>query len=369
MMISGIYALTTQTTQTGLATGNIDIDLETYELSKENQEILYGTESTVYMPGEDVSLIPKIQNLGDDCYIRVKIEYITDEINFEDYNINMPTTFELYDDYYYYKNVVKSNDVIKIFDGVKIPENLSQKKIELTITAQAIQAKNFEPDYTFSNPWKNIQPVESSNTSYNLDSKNNSITIIFEDGAEKDVTIKNDFFANIPNILPGDIFEDTLEINNKSKNKAKYYLNYREQGKEYEILEKLEFIITNKKGNIIYSGKIKNIKNLLLGEYNFKDNDRLTVKLVVPVDLENEFEKIIPKFDLIISVDYEENTEKNIIDVILENGGLIIEKSGIVLKNPITGDSINLAIIIFLISAICLIFIMILAYKKKRNEE
>ena len=324
------------------------------------------------MLGDDVSIIPKVQNLGEDCYLRVKVEYINAETNYEDYIINMSSDFQLYEEYYYYKNVVQSGDVIKIFDGVKIPEDIRQKKIKLTITAQAIQAKNFEPDYTLSDPWKNIQPTESSNTSYDLDSKNNSITVLFEDGVEKYVTIKNDFFKNIPNIVPGDVYEDIIEINNKLGDNAKYYLDYKHLEKEYELLKKLDLVITNKDGIIVYSGKIDDINHVLLGTYKNNDNDKLVLKLLVPTDLKNAFELIIPKFELIISADY---NEKKIIENNTERGGIIsenieniIENGGIFVVNPFTGDSINLSIIIFLISALGLICIMILTYKKNKNN-
>jgi len=321
------------------------------------------------MAGDNVSIIPKVQNLGESCYLRIKVEYINSETNYADYIINMSSDFQLYEEYYYYKSVVQSGDVIKIFDGVKIPEEIKQKKIKLTITAQAIQARNFEPDYTLSDPWKNIQPTESSNTSYDLDSKNNSITVLFEDGVEKYVTIKNDFFKNIPNILPGDIYEDIIEINNKLGDNAKYYLDYKNLEKEYELLKKIDLVITNEDGMIVYSGKIDDINHVLLGTYKNNDNDKLLLKLLVPSDLENEFELIIPKFELIISADYKE------IEDITENGGNIIENieniiesGGVSIINPFTGDSISWSIIIFLSSALGLICIMILTYKKNKNN-
>ena len=368
MMISCVFALTQKTIPTGLATGNININLNTYELNKDFEEVIYGTENKIYLNGDDVSLIPKVQNIGDDCYIRIKIDYINSEFNSGDYINNMTSKFQLHDEFYYYEDVVKCDDIIKIFDGVKIPENINQKEIELTITAQAIQAKNFEPDFTLSDPWKGIQPVESSNTSYNLDSKDDAVTVVFKDGAENDVSIRNDFFKNISNILPGDVFEDIIEIKNKSKESAKYYLSYKSKGNEDELLEHLELIINNKAGKILYSGKIKDINNLQLGEYLYKEADQLNLKLIVPNDLENNLEKIIPQFDLIISAEYKDFKnieEKNIIETIFENGGMILEN----LRNPFTGDSINLPIIIFLISAICLIIVMVLAYKQKEKEE
>ena len=71
-------------------------------------------------------------------------------------------------------------------------------------------------------------------------------------------------------------------------------------------------------------------------------------KVLVPEELDNQFENLNPKLFFVFSAEYdtEENTD----------------------KNPQTGDSIDVAITIFFISAIGLVIVMLLAYKEKKKE-
>lgn len=395
MSISGIYAVTNSQINTGFSTGSIDIKINTYELNTENKEVEYGSMNVKAMPGDDVSLIPKISNLGEECYIRFKVEYVNEETDFINYVSGFSNDFIKHGDYYYFENAVKTNEVIKLFDTITVPETIENRtntdKIELTITAQAIQLRNFEPDYTLDDPWNGIEPIKSTNTTYTIDenSEDKTITIEFENGAEKDISVKNDFFKNIPKILPGDSFEGSIEINNNNKKNVKYYLELKENisnNQELELLKKINITITNSKGQVIYDGKIADINKTLIGNYSLNEKDKLNLKLSLPIELGNEYANIVPRFSLVFSAEYKaedvikeaggidrnkenNNTEENkkynenIIQTITEGG------NGQTKKNPKTGDSVNLAIAIFLSSAIGLIVIMILAYIERRKEE
>lgn len=354
MSISGIYALTNETVNTGISTGFIDIDINTYELNNERQEVAYGSQKATYMPGDSVSLIPKISNLGSDCYIRVKVEYVNTETKAEDYILGASKDFEKHGDYYYYHQSLKKDEVIKLFDSIKVPENIDGKTdnrvIELKITVQAIQEKNFEPDYTLSDPWKNEKPIESINASYPISDKGDKgITIKFENGTEEDVKVPSDFMKDLTDILPGDSFEDTIEIKNNGEKEAKYYLKYKTEEmseKEKEIFKQLNITITDNEGKVIYDGKIADINSLLLGKYDVNESEKLKFNLSIPSELKNGYENMSPKLTLIIEKD---------------NSDLV--------ENPKTGDYLDASIIVFLSSAIGLITVMLLSYIQKRKEK
>ena len=72
MGISGIYALTTSVYELNpFSTGIINIDVTDYTINASNNEELYIDGERVVDLGDEISLIPRISNLGDKCYIRV----------------------------------------------------------------------------------------------------------------------------------------------------------------------------------------------------------------------------------------------------------------------------------------------------------
>ena len=82
MCISGIYALSKELkdTETLLSTGAVEVELKEYD---GNNEPISGEERLV-LPGEEIDLVPRVNNLGIECYLRTKITYT---INNEIYNV------------------------------------------------------------------------------------------------------------------------------------------------------------------------------------------------------------------------------------------------------------------------------------------
>ena len=80
MCISGIYSLSSEIndTETTVSTGAVDIKLEEFNGNNEP----FTEDGKVVMPGEEISLVPKVNNLGIECYLRTKITYT---INNEEY--------------------------------------------------------------------------------------------------------------------------------------------------------------------------------------------------------------------------------------------------------------------------------------------
>lgn len=94
MSISGIQALTPVSVDTGFAMGFVDIDIETYELNSDNQEVEYTDKNRNYLPGNVISIIPKVVNKGTDCFVRIKVFFADDETNIEEYAVGLSTKFK-----------------------------------------------------------------------------------------------------------------------------------------------------------------------------------------------------------------------------------------------------------------------------------
>lgn len=364
MSISGIYAATSSLNNGNFNTSGIDIKVQIYKLNSENVIVKYDDNNKIVVPSEVVSFIPKIENNGASCYVRAKIFYIDENIEASDYITGISNEWKKYGDYYYFLEAVSPEENIKLFDTIKIPENVREithnSKLKLEIVAEAVQEKNFEPDYTKDDPWKGIVPVQSTNIEYDIDTTDDeNVTITYENGANGDVEISNGFFDDMKNIMPGDTYSSSIKIKNTNKENAKYYLKLNLDGlteKEIDLLNEIDLVITNKAGKVIYKGKVKDAQNILLGKYNIGEEDEFNLKISVPIDLSNKYAGIYPKLNWTFSVDYDKDTTK-------ENNDNQNK------SNPQTGDKINVSITIFLISSMGLLVVMLLDYKEKRNIE
>ena len=354
MSISAIYAMSNQITNGVISTGAVDIKLDIYRLDGQSQLINYDNDGKKVFPGEIISYIPKVSNIGENCYLRVKIEYVNDSVNFSNYVTGFSNELTKIGEYYYYNKVFNSEDVLKIFDTIKIPENIEQITDEkrIKIIAQAIQERNFEPDYSLGDPWKGITPTESIDISHDIE-RELEIDINYEDGIRNDFIVPANFFENLKKSMPGDSFTNSLEIKNSNKNSVKYFLRFTTDGlidKDIELLSKMNLTILNQAGQVLYNGKLLQTDNILLGEYKLNQTDKLTFNVSVPMDLGNEYILLNPKASLVFSAEYKEKD-------------IIKRKS----KNPETGDTIDWAITIFLISSIGFVTVLLLDFNERRN--
>ena len=80
MNISGIYSLTSEIydAESKLSTSGVDITLTEYDKNNE----IFSDNGMMVSPGEEIVLIPRISNLGIDCYLRAKITYTIDNESF-----------------------------------------------------------------------------------------------------------------------------------------------------------------------------------------------------------------------------------------------------------------------------------------------
>ena len=372
MNISGIYAFTSQLTNGSLSTGIVDIKIQNYELNSENNEEIFN-QNKKCSPGEIISLIPKIENIGESCFVRIKINYIDDTVDFMDFISGFSSNWEKYGDYYYYNKVLNSNENVEIFKTIKIPDsiNTNNESIVLTIIAEAVQERNFNPDYSSNNPWGDIVPQKSINNALDINTNKDAskITIKYENNTDQDIKVPNDFLKNISAVMPGNNYIEYVKLNNISKTNSKYYVMFKfdeRYTKEKELLSKLGLVIKNKSGKVIYSGRLVDTYKIFLGTYNINESDEFEFDVSVPIELGNEYMALTPNFDVIFSAEYEENQITGTNNNKTDDG--IIKT---LFLNPKTGDTIDWAILVFFISSICLIITIILGYienKKERND-
>lgn len=176
LLISGILAYFTDTaTVTNHVTmGIVDIKLEEYMYDDKGDKIPWSDQTNV-TPGEVISKIPEISCVEGavDCYVRAKVEITSKDeelgqdsemLTTDDLDVDQSDWFYCeHDGYFYYKNILTDKDEpIQLFTKVSIPTGLDNKwslnEFSIDVTAEAIQAQNFEPvfDEGTEEPWPDI---------------------------------------------------------------------------------------------------------------------------------------------------------------------------------------------------------------------
>lgn len=365
MCISGIYAFTNTTTvsvKNELNTSGVNIELEEYTLNN-GAETKYTQAEQLVMPGEKVSLIPRIKNLGEPVYVRSKISYSSknNEVFLSDKSIKTDSeNWIRQGEYWYYKKPIETNSNVDIFYEIEIP-NLTNEwqgtNTSINIIAEAIQEKNFKPNFDSNNPWGEVDIEKNDNESFKTDKTqiSSGVKVDYENSASKYIKIPDDFFAELSSVMPGDSLKEEVKINTLSSESVEYFFKISKNAsiteKEENLLKNLQLKITSK-GKVIFEGSLYQLENVSLGKFGGNVEETLEFTITAPKSLGNSFSMIstLLNWDFSVKVTEKEPVKEP-------------EKS------PQTGDvKIKITIAIFIIAALLLIIILILERKNKKEE-
>lgn len=353
MFISGIYSLNVELNDTvsTLSTGAVDIEIKEYD----NNDGPFLEDGKSVMPGDEILLVPKVHNLGIECYLRAKISYTIDNevFNEQDYITGNYSSWTKEGEYYYYDSSLEKDGLVELFNKVIIPNSLTQEyfgeKVIIHIVVDAIQEKNFDGN------WNEVTIKQSVDRTYNIDYGGES-SVIYENDVNDHIKIRDGFFNNLGNMLPGDNISEAIDILNSGNDKHEYYLaiDYNDlSDEELELLKRIKLIIRNSKGNIIIDSNLYDKNNHSLGVYQSGKGDKLKIELILPKEIDNDFSKLLTSIIWKFTID---NIKDN-----NYNHGLI---------NPNTWDlKFDLSITIFIISSLGLLIVLIMEKYSTDNIE
>ena len=295
-----------------------------------------------YSAGATIKYEPIIENRAMSCYVRFKLNLSNNLID-EDSFSGLSSDFVKRGDYFYYTKPLDNKESVTTFSSFKVPteiDNEDKEDIKIIKTVDAIQSRNFTPNFNSENPWGNVAIIGSEFDGSNYINEVINIEPI-------DLTIKSNKELSLTNedilsfdLVPGDTITNNINIIND--NHKEVSIDFKAEGENTKLLQnvKLKLYLEDKK---IYDGDLvtedlkeyKVLSNLKEGE-----NTKLKYEIEVPDNLQNEYQDKESQFEWKFRVNEVNN------------------------KLVQTGDIINKLIVLVIILITSIIGIAI--FKKKR---
>lgn len=305
--VSGTYALyqSTVSVQNHIQTGDVNIGIQEYE-EKEGKEFLYtGSEGRMVLPSQRISKIPRVTNYAEPCYLRVKISSHSEMPDCETQEIfGMSEEWIQAEGYYYWPEPLETGGSVDIFQGVTIPSNWTEetsgKTLGLTITAEAVQADHFTPDFQSEQPWgeQEIELCvhEQDGSVTEVEKTYQRMTVSYEGAARNLVAVPGDFFINLGTAMPGDSLSDTVAVRNTTATEAEFFFRTEiPEGltdEERDLMEQFELEIV-REGSLLYSGSLgaEALREtpVSLGVYQPGEEGSIHFTLKLPAELKNVY--------------------------------------------------------------------------------
>lgn len=264
LLLAGMSVYGAVRTSTGVknnfSTGGVNIEIASYQ-EKNGEEVPVKGETVIDFYGE-VSYIPRITNKAEDCYIRVdlKAETETQKIDILKSLYGVSSGWTLIGEYLYYVKPLANKESVDICRGFDVPNEwdyMASNDMKISVTADAIQAKNFTPDFTSESPWGEVAVLESQvgdgytvNTAGKTGGDGN-IKVAYANEAAG-ITINSDNLFEDVTFMPGDEYSDSISISNTTGEKATVL--FKTDFEESRLLDMMQMNIDN--GSSFYTGPV-----------------------------------------------------------------------------------------------------------------
>lgn len=313
-----VYAYEEVFVENKLSTGNVNIELKEYRLNTKGERIPWENPKDV-LPGDVISKIPQITNLSESCYVRVKLNMDADYFKMEQIHGISEKWIYAKDGYLYYTEPLIKNASIDVFKEIQVPVSLDASSMEkdmmMDIVAEAVQSQNFQPDFDSDHPWGElkIETCEKESENHLEDDQGNSYSfeIVYEGTSGKFIKNEDNFFKNIPKLMPGDVYNDHVKVRNDSKDHV--FIYFRTDSIENDfLLKEMKLNIWNDQHKIIYSGDIiaKDLnKGILLMELKESVSKNMYFEIMMPENLGNSYALLNEKVKWIFYTDIQPKTQ------------------------------------------------------------
>ena len=300
LIIGSISAYAAVKTSTGVkntfATGGINISIDAKTKGADGQE---RDGKTVVDYNGSAEYVPTVSNHAEPCYVRVQISADTDsqKIDIIPDLYGIDEDWKLIGEYLYYTLPLENDDSADICQGFNVPADwdyMASNDMRIRITADAIQAKNINPDFTKQNPWGDTAIAESQiGDDYTINAMapaegDGSIKVVYANVVDGITINTDDFFADVA-FMPGDEYEDTLTISNKTSKPASVL--FKIDFKDSPLLDILQMDINS--GKKFYKGIVANDglrEYQQIAELDPGQSQEIDVTLALPASADNSYQ-------------------------------------------------------------------------------
>ena len=381
--MTGVWGLYSETVsvQNHVETGDVNIQIEEYE--KYGNTLHPFQNKKVVLPGDTVSKIVHVKNLARPCWIRCKIVFGKDKkgrtlLTMKDIS-GISSKWVQRGDYYYYTEPVDSQSYAELFREVHIPDSwdssYAEELLSIGIRADAIQKEGFQPDFSALSPWGNQEIQECIHEMDNKTikvQKNVKPSVVFSGDAHRLIAAPDDFFGNLPELMPGSSYTDKVILSNQGRTESELFFGTALDSpteEELDLLEHLNLVIKYK-GKELYSGPLSSEKlseMISLGSFLPGEKGELVFTVSMPKELDNAFAKRAADVIWLFSVNAQENTAGSG----YSSGGSAGYSSGSA-KGPVkTGDTsdIQIHVLLLMFSAACVCLAVFLKRRTLNEAE
>ena len=297
-----------------LQTSGVDVKIET-------------TGGGLVKPGEIADYSPKVTNLNADSFVRVRFDSDPGEV------YGLENGWVKRGNCYYYKTPLSKGERIKVFDRIRMPEDFANDETVYSIkaTVEAIQAKNFQPEFRSVSPWGTVKVEQSRMSSVKqtafVATKMASPDFnyvrpgIFECSTE-------DLFSNFENFQPGDTYSEMLNMRNNSGKRMNVL--FRTDNRKTDLLEEMQLRISCC-GNKVYEGSLSSKELDTFMEIASIENGqagRLEFQISMPKSADNRYAMLKDNVTWIIAVNDEKEEMAETGDNVLSIGMMALIAAG-----------------------------------------
>ena len=259
-------------------------------------------------PNMTVRYHPVITYKGVDAYIRFKLDISTEDIELYQFS-GLSQDWVHRGDYFYYVKPVKHNTKLDTFRSFHIPAeydeglpvNFMASDFDITATCDAVQARNFTPDFSSEAPWGELEIQDNTynGNTYKGETVRSSEPIRINFKGASQYSLSSDEMIRT-NILPGDTCKNSINLTNQGKNDLEVFFSVSEENQEemYNLLDALELTI-KLDGKPFYQGTLRaselnQWRTLLTMEEGSRH--RLSYEIHGPEELDNAYQEKLNHF-------------------------------------------------------------------------
>ncbi|MDD4200381.1 MAG: hypothetical protein PHS19_03220 [Eubacteriales bacterium] len=321
-------------------------------------------------PGRIVSYTPTITNLYSDSFIRVSFDSDPEEV------FGMGDDWVKRGNYYYCKLPLAKGESRDLFDRIRIPESLGSGDLDYRLTARvdAIQARNFAPDFNSISPWGTIIIQEANSSAIRNQRALEAKRIIRPDfNYVKPGTFEcstSDLFCGFDNFQPGETCSEMLNMRNNSGGKMIVY--FRTDNHKTDLLEEMKLKISCG-GESVYEGNLSSEElNSFIRIADIENGQAggLEFQIGMPESADNRYAMLRDNVTWIIAVKEQEEAEQDREEV-EQNPGDKDAVSGSPADDSVgTGEqTLPLALMAAIAGTSLLVIMIILLRETRRNKK